>query len=218
MTVDTGPAPARRGAISGYSLILPPGWTRIPLRKGTEDAVREVAAETIAYAPEEIPRDDVARFRAQFEGRLLGLARKAAENSGIDLYLPTMPRGEVATPCSIVVSEFRLQVGEGMDPVDVARQLAEGGDAERAVEHISVEGGIGTRSEHVRPADPAKDVNDAARVVDYTIPVPGDPARWLSASFSTPGDGDAEGEFALLLVELFDAIMTTFTWQRRTDG
>lgn len=36
--------------------------------------------------------------------------------------------------------------------------------------------------------------------------------RWLIAAFSTLGDGDPGGEHAKILVELFDAIMSTFHW------
>ena len=33
-----------------------------------------------------------------------------------------------------------------------------------------------------------------------------------SLTFATPGDGDPAGEFAGLLVRLFDSIMLTFRW------
>ncbi|MBT2392807.1 hypothetical protein J7E87_26075 [Streptomyces sp. ISL-1] len=205
-------SPHAKTGVAGYALVLPPGWARIPLRQGTEDAVREVARRTIINAPDDVPRDEVAKFQVQLEGRLQGLARQAADNAGIDLYLPTAPRGGVATPCSIVVSELQLRVGDGLDPLDVARQLAAGEDTQE----VTVDGCVGARSEQVRAANPERGVVEAARSVDYALPVPGDLARWITVSFSTPGDGDAEGEFAVLLVELFDAIMTTFTWQRPT--
>jgi len=52
----------------------------------------------------------------------------------------------------------------------------------------------------------------ASRRVDYLLPVPGQPGQWLIVTFATPGDGDPEGTFASLLVELFDSIMLTFRW------
>jgi hypothetical protein len=48
--------------------------------------------------------------------------------------------------------------------------------------------------------------------VDYVIPLPGSASRWVIVTFSTPGDGDADGEFARLLAQLFDAVMLTFRW------
>ncbi|WP_162688839.1 MULTISPECIES: hypothetical protein [unclassified Streptomyces] len=218
MTISMPAGSAPVGAIAGYTLVMPPGWSHIPLGEGMEDAVRTIAADTAAFAPDELPRDEVAKHRAQLEGHLLKLARKAADNSGIDLYLPTIPRDGIAIPCSIVVAQFRLELGDGVDPLEVARALAAGGDGEADAQEVDVEGGVGSRTERVRPADPAKGRHEAARTVDYTMPVPGNAARWISVSFSTPGDGDPEGEFALLLVELFDAIMTTFAWQRSGDG
>ncbi|MGH3866440.1 MAG: hypothetical protein ACRDQ4_09950 [Pseudonocardiaceae bacterium] len=46
------------------------------------------------------------------------------------------------------------------------------------------------------------------------LPVPADPDRWVVVSFSTLGSGDPNDEHARLLVELFDAMMTTFRWRR----
>jgi hypothetical protein len=38
------------------------------------------------------------------------------------------------------------------------------------------------------------------------------PGDWLIIAFSTLGDGRPEGPFTRLLVELFDAIVSTFRW------
>ncbi|MGH3816471.1 MAG: hypothetical protein ACRDRE_01680, partial [Pseudonocardiaceae bacterium] len=57
-------------------------------------------------------------------------------------------------------------------------------------------------------------VEHASRRVDYLLPVPADPDRWVIVSFSTLGAGDPTDDFAQLLVELFDAIMTTFRWRQ----
>jgi hypothetical protein len=64
----------------------------------------------------------------------------------------------------------------------------------------------------VAPADPGQQAGYGSRRVDYLIPVPEHPRGMLVVAFSTIGDGDPEGDFAKLLVELFDAIMTTFRW------
>ena len=63
-------------------------------------------------------------------------------------------------------------------------------------------------------ADVEQGVEYASRRVDYVLPVPTDLDRWVVVSFSTLGAGDPTDEFAQLLVELFDAIMTTFRWRR----
>ena len=46
------------------------------------------------------------------------------------------------------------------------------------------------------------------------LAVPEDDTRWVTVGFSTLADGDPKGAFADVLVELFDAVMTTFRWTR----
>ena len=48
--------------------------------------------------------------------------------------------------------------------------------------------------------------------VEYTVPVPSGAGRWMVITFSAFGDGGPAGEYAGLLAELFDAIMSTFRW------
>jgi len=49
-----------------------------------------------------------------------------------------------------------------------------------------------------------------SRRVDYAVAVPGRTGQWLMAVFSTLGNGDPDGEYARILTEFFDAIMSTF--------
>ncbi|KAB1142646.1 hypothetical protein F7R91_27990 [Streptomyces luteolifulvus] len=66
-----------------------------------------------------------------------------------------------------------------------------------------------------KPSSAPEAVEQAAlptQRVDYVIPVPDDPGRWISINFSTPGDGDIDSEFTGVLVELFDAVVGTFRW------
>jgi hypothetical protein len=59
---------------------------------------------------------------------------------------------------------------------------------------------------------PAAEDDQASLRVEYTVPVPAGVNRWMVITFSTLGDGDPAGEYASLLVQLFDAIMSTFRW------
>ncbi|MEU3463737.1 hypothetical protein ABZ721_27785 [Streptomyces sp. NPDC006733] len=92
--------------VVGYRLVLPPGWGRIPLRAGTEDAIRGI----VAAAFDGSRGDAVARLRVRLEGRLRELAVRARrDGAGIDLYLPVRPRGAAAPPpASFVVSELAI--------------------------------------------------------------------------------------------------------------
>lgn len=194
---------------TGYTLVLPPGWVRIPLRSGTDASIRDVVKRTFANIPDDLPRDEVTKHRLQLERRLRELAGQAAENAGLDLYMPTALRGTVAVTGSFVVSEAKLRGGQDLDPSEVAMALASGQDSQR----VRVDGAHGVRSTRLVPASEKRGTPFAARHVDYALAVPDDPGRWLTVAFSTPGDGNPEGEFADLLVELFDAIMTTFRWR-----
>lgn len=93
--------------VGGYRLVLPPGWGRIPLRAGTEDAIRGI----VGAAFDGSRGDAVVRLRVRLEGRLRELAARARQDgAGIDLYLPVRPRGGAAPwPASFVVSELAVE-------------------------------------------------------------------------------------------------------------
>jgi hypothetical protein len=192
---------------SGYTLVLPPAWSRIPLRRGTEQAITRILDRSFAG----LPRDKVAALRRELHLRLQDLARRASESSGLDLYVPTEQMHGVTATASFVVAEMSLFSAQPVDPsMPVARLVA---DSEHATA-VDIAGTAGTRTEHVAAADVEQGVEYGSRRVDYVLPVPADPDRWVVVSFSTLGAGDPTDEFAQLLVELFDAIMTTFRWRR----
>jgi len=188
-------------------MVLPPGWSRIPLRRGTEQAIGRILDRAFAG----LPRDRVASLRHELQLRLRDLAGRARESCGLDLYLPTGQMGEVTAAASFVVAEMSLVSAEPMDPAMLVARLVADSDHTSTVE---LAGTAGTRTEHVAAADAEQGVEHGSRRVDYVLPVPEDPDRWVIVSFSTLGSGDPTDEFAQLLVELFDAIMTTFRWRR----
>lgn len=96
-----------------------------------------------------------------------------------------------------------------MNPALLAAHLAADSEHTTAVQLADT---TGTRTEHV--ADAEQGVEHASRRVGYVLPVPAEPDRWVIVSFSTLGAGDPTDDLAQLLVELFDAIMTTFRWRR----
>ncbi|MXM63311.1 hypothetical protein GR925_07585 [Streptomyces sp. HUCO-GS316] len=166
-----------------YELILPPGWVRIPLRQGTKEALEKILFSHMGQVPEGIPRDDAMRFRLDMRRQLEKQARAARRNGGLDLYLPVLPRGEIFLMASFGAPALRRAYGSTLD--------------------------------EEKPSSAPEAVQQAAlptQRVDYVIPVPHDPGRWISINFSTPGDGDIDSEFTGVLVELFDAAVGTFRW------
>jgi len=208
-------APGRLAAVpaTGYTLVLPPGWRRIPLHQDTREAIRGIASQAIARLPGRLSPDQAAPHRIRIEQRLAELARQARQAGGIDLYLPVEPVHGTAIPASFVVASGTPTTPGQVDcgPV-IGQLLADDDDAEP----VLLDGAAGVRTERTAPADPARGIQVGSLRIDYIVPVPGSADRWLIATFSTPGDGDPAGEFARLLAQLFDSIMLTFRWTTDT--
>lgn len=198
-----------KSEVTGYALVLPPGWQRIPVRQGTEEAVREILDVIFARMRGSVPREQLVRPRIELRRRLLDMAGVARQQGGIDLYLPTENMHGSTVPASIVVSETAAGGPDDGGAEQLAAYLAAmspGGVP------VTVDGAVGVRLERTAEPDRAHEVPLGSRRVDYLLSVPGNPGRWLMIVFSTVGDGDPAGQYAGLLADLFDAIMTTFRW------
>jgi len=201
-------------AVTGYALVLPTGWRRIPVQSGTKAAIRGISADVLRRFPE-VPRDKLTPYRIEIERRLSELARQARSAGGLDLYVPVEYVHGTAVPASFVVSQVTLPLGAPDDPAataDPAEVIAAVMATSDSAKPVMVDGAQAVRTEHVAGPDPKQEIQAGSRRADYMIPLPGRADRWLVATFSTIGDGDPEGDFAKLLVELFDAIMLTFRW------
>lgn len=195
---------------TGYRLVPPPGWDMIPLRDGTDEAVRRIVDRSVDQLSEEIPKDDVIKARLELIKRLNKGVQQARKADGLTLYLPVERIHGTLVAASIVVSEAltgpRANVASGEV---MAQLLADGAGSEP----VTVDDADGVRVDKVVAADPDREVEHASRRIDYVLPVPGTQvAQWVTVCFSTIADGDPRSEFADVLVELFDAVMTTFRW------
>jgi hypothetical protein len=219
MAADTqaepGQARAAPRAAAGYAMVLPPGWRRIPVRQGTAEAIKEILDEVVGRVGSSGDREKLVRARVEIQGRLTTMAARARENGGVDLYLPVEYVHGIAVPASFLVSEGAPGGLSDGSRDEIVAALAAADDSATLVE---VDGVTGVRTELVAPPDPANDVPLASRRVDYVLPLPGPGCRWLMVVFSTLGDSDPEGEFAGILVQLFDAIMSTFQWTPATEA
>jgi hypothetical protein len=185
-------------AVTGYALVLPTGWRRIPAQSGTKAAMRGITAEVFRRFPE-ISRDKLTPYRIELERRLSDMARQARSAGGLDLYVPVEYVHGTAVPASFVVSRVTLPVGtagdqgdpdappEGeaatADPAEViAAVTAANGDARPVV----VDGAKAVRTERAAGPDPAQEIPAGSRRADYMIPLPGRADRWLIATFPRP--------------------------------
>ncbi|WP_234380487.1 hypothetical protein [Streptomyces sp. CMB-StM0423] len=206
---DKSVADRDEGVAVGYTLVLPPNWSRIPLRDGTDEAIMRIVDEAVADLPDDMPRDQIPQVRLELVRRLRKAAADARKSGGLDLYLPVQQMHGVTVAASFVVSEITLATGAEPSLI-LARLLA---DAEKS-QPTAVDGSVGYRNERVARGSGDEGGEYASRRVDYVLAVPEDDTRWVTVGFSTLADGDPKGQFADVLVELFDALMTTFRWTR----
>lgn len=198
---ESPPAP------NSYTLVLPPGWIRVSLGASVDAAVKDIADRMFAR----LPRDAYPQRRREMEDMLRDMVRQARATNGIDLYLPVEEMHEVSVPASFVVGGAALPDQlDDLDTLGLLGTLAADGRL------VDVDGASGVRTERIRPAAPDQGAGSpASRRVDYVFPIPGDTRRWLAVAFSTPGAGDPTDQVADVLVELFDAMMSTFEWRNR---
>jgi hypothetical protein len=197
----------------GYTLILPPGWGKIPLREGTAEAVKEIVDDAARRISSDVPKDKLVAARMELHRQLNGVVKDAQRRDGLDLYLPVEPLHGHMTSASFIVSKVDTPLRDGVTSEAVMTRLVADSDS---TEPVQVHETAGIRGERVLPPNPDKGIEVGSRHVDYVLPVPSADtatASWIVVSFSTIGDGEPAGDFADILVELFDALMTTFRWR-----
>jgi hypothetical protein len=195
-----------------YRVALPHPWVHIPLGNGTQERVAEIVQGATDRIPDDVPPDQVAQARIRLEGMLLAELKEAQENGAIDYYVPTDTMHGVTINASFVVSAVipDAAVEDGATGAVLASLLKDGDSRP-----VTVADTVWVRTEEVmeRPADDVVGEDVSARKVDYVTAVPSEQRRWIIVSFTTVGDGDPNSEFTALMVELFDAIMSTWRWQ-----
>ncbi|MBO0773487.1 MAG: hypothetical protein J2P35_18685 [Actinobacteria bacterium] len=213
-TAAGDPAAAGQEAVAaGYQIVLPPGWQRIPARRGTDAKIRQILDRAAGSLPPGVPSEKLTAYRKEAEQRLRTTVAQARRKGALDVYLPVSPRKGILVPASFVVSEGSLGAADPADPAATIAYLASTGEGYNPV---TVDGAAGARIEHTAGPEASLDAGEyGSRRVDYILPVPGERDRWLVIAFSTFGGGDPDDDYARLLVELFDAMMATFRWTRR---
>ena len=165
---------------AGYSIVLPPGWHRIPVRWGSKKAIREAVDDAFSVLPKDAPPDKVGPYRKELERHLTDLVRDARSKGGIDLCLPVQPVYGAPMTASFVVadiSEALRSDGEAPDPAQAIALFAADNDH---VNPVTVDGAMGLRIEKTGKASLEKDDEFGAHQVDYVLSVPGTRDRWLA--------------------------------------
>lgn len=182
---------------SGYDLLLPPGWWRIP---ADPVAARSSIRTLLDRKTAGLPRDSVAQARAELDQRLRGLVEQAHEAGAVDVMVTVDPVRGIPVAASCVVTVIPGTGGAALE--DVAARLGAGADEHGVVE---VAGTAAVRVRRRRPVPDAEDV--LATTVEYAVPVPGG-ADTLLLTWSTPMEPVADQ-----LAALFDAITASLRWR-----
>ncbi|MFI5687683.1 hypothetical protein [Streptomyces sp. NPDC051636] len=195
---------------TGFNIVPPPGWDTIPLQKGTKEAIHRIVGKSVSQLPAGFPKDDIPRARLRLMRELKESVRQARKASGLTLYLPVERIHGMIIPASFIASEPLGAPTGHVDPEAVLNDLVRGAEDASARE---LDGTTAVRTFRKLLADPDRGVEVPSWRVQYTVPIPHSaPAQWLTFSFSTLIAADMDVEFTETLVELFDAVMTTFRW------
>ena len=192
-------------APTGYDLLLPPGWLRVPLdRTRARRFVRYLVAARAAGQPS----DSVAPVRMALEREVLASVDRAADAGVRDLFLLSEQRHGLPVAASLTVTE--VPVAAATESGDLAGRLGESGTETTSV---TLPCGPAVRMERVTAPGPvAPEPGDTAPpvpsvVVEYVVAVPG-PGPYLLLTFSSPTLQVREA-----MVALFDALAGTLRWR-----
>ncbi|MDI5972247.1 hypothetical protein POF50_023410 [Streptomyces sp. SL13] len=208
-TQEQDAAGSAPGTVNGYRIVVPNEWQKIPVRRGTDKAIKNILDRAFAH----FGRDEVAQWRRELEARLKKVVKEARSNAGVDMYIPLGQR-ERNLPASFMISFVEFGSGNAPRKEDV---LSEVGTSTSGAVPVTIDGTTGLRTMRDHPADPKRGTDYASRRIEYVLPVPGSVDSWLVASFSTFGGSRPDDHLARLLSGLFDAIMGTFRWQYQEE-
>lgn len=201
--------------MSGYSIILPPPWQRIQLGGDVPAQLKVMIDRSVAQLPKDLPPDQVGPLRRRLERRLTTELAAAGDMGAVDYYFPAEASHGNQLNASFTVSAVIPDAAATQDDVpDVMAELLRTGG-----EPVEAGGSAWVRTDSVVHHEPDDLIGSelAARKIEYVTASPDDHRRWVLVTFTTLGDGKPDSEFTHLVVELFDALMTTWRWAGHED-
>lgn len=187
---------------SHYRIVLPAGWSMIPVREGTDEAI----GATIDTLLTGVPRDSRPAREHILRESLTSLADEARRAGGLDLIIPLVQPWVVPASVSILMSA----TGVGPDTRDVA-EFASLSSANTAHDVVDTFGGKSLREQRDEQA-PTADAASCARTITYTwLPERGIAIMATASITATWFEGYEQIVDAL--TELTDSILTTVKWE-----
>lgn len=196
----------------GYRIALPHPWTRIRVAE-REREVERVVAEAVRQVPASVSPDQLAPYRHDLTRRLDAALRQAEAQGVLDYYLPVETMHGVALNAGFTVaSTLPDTTADASDVAQVMAHLLRHADSSP----VDVDGTTWVRRQVVRPSE--EEGLPSEVVVTYSTPVPGDEQTWVVVTYTTLGDGEPDSDHTALVVELFDAMMSTWRWTEPDRG
>lgn len=183
-----------KGMPRDFTVLLPPGWARIPLDGREAGRAAALAAQKTSDLPE--PRRSQVRDKL---GRMIrGALRDARAAGGIDILLSLAERDGIPLAASCLISY--LDQGQEV-PLDMLAAELSGSPAEAGPATV-------TTLANGSPAVRRRYAADGMTKLDFFLPVPGCRTGFLVMAFATPVEPLADA-----LVLLFDAIAQSLRWR-----
>lgn len=190
---------------SGFRMVLPKDWHGIPLdgvadRSKLDRFVRQMAGS----APE------AAHLREQVALLLQHVVARARSEGALHIAVYYQVLGNSVVGASLVVNasvvptQFRTEPGVDLDAMAAELAGSSGEDVDAGV--VTVNGGPAIRLRR-RVKATIEDVSATAESLQYFVPSP-EGRQMIVLNFSTPSVPVADA-----LVDLFDAMATTFDWE-----
>ncbi|MGP3972154.1 hypothetical protein [Streptomyces sp. 6N223] len=191
--------------------MAPLEWYRIPLASpdARERSVRALVDRTLPN------RDEFATKRHELKQLIDNLTWEAASKDGLEMYLSTQTVLGVPISASLVVTAESPDEdsGIGVIPVRLMAEAQQDKYPQAEVEVVDLPAG---RAVRVRRQERPQDASDlglpegrTSTLLTYFVQIPESPTH-LVLSFNTPLT-----ELADALVELFDAVAHSLTWEWR---
>lgn len=195
-------------AVRDYTLLLPPGWARVPLDRKTPARVKALVADRLSAAP---PQHREA-LRTQLTREITQALTTAARHGGLDLLLSLDPVAGQPVPASVLVTHLRV---DGSPVESLRRTLASGAPLLDVQELGTVEIAgatavrrLSTRKERIDPVGELPGGVLHAIQLEFFLPLPGG-GGVLLLTFSTPIE-----QLGPAMVRLFDVMATSLRWIR----
>ncbi|SOD92953.1 hypothetical protein SAMN06272739_0091 [Blastococcus haudaquaticus] len=194
-----------------FTLLLPPGWARIPLDGRVPLRVKNLVTERVA----DVPVEQRETLRAALTRELTAVLESAARQGGLDVLLSVAPVAGQPVPASGLVTHLAGQGnGDALDSLVGTLAAGSGTSSVREIGVVEVAAGpavrrLTTRRERVDGQGDLPGGVLTVTQVDYFVPLPGT-RDLLVLTFTTPIE-----QLAPPLVQLFDVMGGSLRWVTR---